>query len=149
MSGYKRPKKIYRLVFADPEMEGLEVRARSTSMGDYQLIMRLMMKLRQNPEVVEEDLDTIDDMLGQFAKVLVSWNLEVDTEVNGRTVTQPVPATKDGLLDQDIDFVMAIIDAWTDAVGGVDPELGKDSTSGGSFPEVTIPMELLSTSPGN
>jgi hypothetical protein len=140
MTGYRRARKVYRLIFADPDMEGLEVRAKSSTMGEYLAITRLLFQLRRNVRVVEEDLDVMDDLFGRFAKVLTSWNLEDDE-------SRPVPATKEALLDQEFDFVMAIIDAWIDAVNGVDPDLGKDSTSGEHSPEVDIPMELLSASP--
>jgi hypothetical protein len=101
--------------------------------------------------------------------VLVSWNLEDDArecrecaarwfdgagecpkghEADWIVVENaPVPATEAGLLEQDPDFVMAIINAWTSAVGDVGDGLGKGSTSGARFPEVSIPMELLSKSP--
>jgi hypothetical protein len=140
--GYKRTKKTYTLIFEDPEMEGLEVKATTSSMADFMAIQRQLMKLQANPGLVEEDLETLDDLFGRFSKVLTSWNLEDDDD-------KPVPPTKEGLLAQDPEFVMQIIAAWTDAVGGVDPELGKGSPSGPSFPEVNIPMDPLSSAPGS
>jgi hypothetical protein len=141
--GYKRPKKTYTLIFDDPEMEGLEVKTRSTSMGEYFHITKLLIKLQENPEVVPEDLENIEDMFSRFAKVLVSWNLEDEEGM-------PIPATAQSLLDQDIDFAFKIINAWTDAVGGVDPELGKDSASTPNSPEeLELPMEVLSGLPGS
>jgi hypothetical protein len=103
--------------------------------------------------------------------VLLSWNIERDVNQckgcrakfdperpacpdcgSGEYVfleNDPVPATKEGLLTQDQDLVMAIINAYSGAVGSVDSDLGKDSNSGGNFPEVSIPMDPLSKSPGN
>jgi hypothetical protein len=146
--GYKREKKIYNLVFSDPEMNGLEVKTESASLGAYLKIVELAMRM-QSSGAEDLDLAALDELFGRFASVLVSWNLEVEAVVNGEPVDQPVPATKDGLLDQDPDFVMAIINAWTSAVGDVGDGLGKGSTNGAKFPEVSIPMELLSKSPGS
>jgi hypothetical protein len=144
--GYKREKKIFRLQFEDPSMAGLEVRAKSTSMGEYLTISRLLTRLQANPGLVESDVDTLEELFARFARVLVSWNLE-DEDEDGRDVA--IPPTKEGLLGQDPDFAMGVVNAWASAVGGVDEELGKDSNSGPRFPEVNIPMAALSTSPGS
>lgn len=171
MAGYKREKKIYNLVFSDPDMAGLEVKTKSTSLAGYLKIVELAMKM-QATAADDIDLGALDELFGRFAKVLVSWNLEDDArECNGcqkrwfdlgETICfwcgkedwvavedAPVPATKAGLLDQDPEFVMAIVNAWTSAVGDVGADLGKDSTNGAKFPEVSIPMELLSKNPGS
>lgn len=144
--GYKATKKIFDLRFADPEMAGLEVKAKNTSAGDFLAIQRRALAMQQTTELTEQDLDTIDDLFGRFANVLLAWNLE-DEGPDGED--EPVAPTKAGLLSQDFDFVMVIINAWLEAVGGVDEDLGKDSASGGSFPEVNIPMELLSSNPSS
>lgn len=146
--GYKRQLKIYNLVFSDPDMAGLEVKTKGTSLASYLKIVELAMKM-QGSAADDIDLAALDELFGRFADVLVSWNLEVETVVKGKPVDQPVPATKEGLLDQDPEFVMAIVNAWTSAVGDVGGDLGKGSTNGANFPEVSIPMELLSKSPGS
>lgn len=138
---YKRERKRYNLVFADPDMRGLEVKAKSTSMGEFLEINKLSMQLLESPDMTKQDIATLHELFERFSTVLVSWNLE---DEDG-----PVATTKDGLLTQDPEFVMEIISAWIDAVNGVDAELGKDSTSTPQFPEVSIPMDTLSTSPGS
>jgi hypothetical protein len=121
--GYQR--KVYRLVFDDPEMDGLEVRAKSVSLG----------AMRKAADSDDEFL-----MMELFAKALVSWNLEDDGE--------PVPATLEGLEDQDPEFVTAIITAWTGTISGVPDAspLGGGSDSGRRSLEASIPMETLSPS---
>lgn len=129
--GFKRSAKIYKLVFDDPELEGLEVRARSLSIGE-------MRRLSANQQ--DADDNTVTEMLAAFVKALVDWNLE-DEDGN------PVPHTVAALEEfPDNDFVLGMINTWIDAVIGVDAELGKDSPSGEPFPEGSIPMEPLSPS---
>jgi hypothetical protein len=140
--GYKREKTIYNLVF--PDMEGLEVKATSTSMGEFQRIAKLAVKLDENPdELSVDDIDALDALFERFAKVLISWNLEDEDGT-------PVPATKEGLLDQDPVFVMTVVNVWLSTVSSVPASLGKDSNSTNTFPEVSIPMEVASSaSPTN
>jgi hypothetical protein len=119
--GFKHQAKVYRLVFDDPALAGLEVRARSLSIGELR------------------DDDT--SVLEAFAKALDSWNLE---DEGG----EPLPPTLETLESYpDIDFINALSAAWLNAVAGVDDELGKGSDSGRpSLEESAIPMEPLSPS---
>jgi hypothetical protein len=131
--GFKR-EKIYNLIFDDPEFDGLEVKARSASIGTIRRVMALS-------SGAEDGQDTLLEMERVFAKYLVSWNLEDEAD-------QPVPATFEGLDDQDTDLVMALITAWVSAVTGVDDASPLDDSSGSGkpSPEVSIPMEPLSPS---
>ncbi|MGH3381368.1 MAG: hypothetical protein ACRDP6_42215 [Actinoallomurus sp.] len=135
--GYKR-NKIYKLVFADPEFEGLEVRARSVSTGKFLEIVELAkLRDRESTELSAEDMAKVTGMLEVFAGALISWNLEDDDD-------QPVPATHEGLLSQDLDFVLDLVKAWMDAVVSVPDDVGKGSASGVTFPEASLPMDPLS-----
>jgi hypothetical protein len=141
--GYKR-EKVYRLVFEDPDLKGLEVKARSVAVGKLLQISELK-ELRNSGELDGDGIAKTRDLLKIFADALVSWNLEVDITVNGEVITQPVPATLDGLLEQDLDFVLQIIEAWMEAVTSVSKSLGKASPSGVTFPEGSLPMAPLSS----
>lgn len=141
--GYKRPQKVYVLNFEDKEFEGLVVKAKSTSMEDFLAIQRGALRLQENKEVVLSDIDIMEDLFGRFSQVLVEWNLEDDKD-------QPIPASKSGLLAQDPEFVLAIIEAWIGAAGGgVDESLGKDSQNGGLSPEAADLMAALSRNLGS
>lgn len=121
--GFKHQAKVYRLVFDDPALNGLEVKARSLSIG----------------ELNDDEVRVFES----FAKALVSWNLE-DEDGN------PLPATLEAIESYpDAEFMTTLVSAWVNAITGVDKDLGKDSTSGKSFPEDTIPMEPLSANPVN
>jgi hypothetical protein len=82
------------------------------------------------------------ELLEIVASALVSWNIE---EEDGTAV----PADFDGLSTLETQFVMEIIAAWSQAVAGVTGPLEKGSTSGGTFPEASLPMEPLSPSQEN
>ncbi|MGR6923083.1 hypothetical protein ACU635_53265 [[Actinomadura] parvosata] len=133
--GYKRPTKVYKLVFAeDDDMAGLEVRARSMSTGAL-LDMAPLLDLKLSASPTAEEMESIAELLEKFAQVLVSWNLE---DEDG----QPVPATLEGLLDQDIDFVIRIIMAWADAISGVPAPLPQTSPDGEPSLAASIPMDV-------
>lgn len=143
--GYKRGK-VYRLVFADPEFEGLEVRAKSVPTGDFLKITELM-SLKDSGGFTADDKDKLTDLFATFADALIDWNVEDDERdeqgnLTGRDV--PVPPTLEGLLTQDLDMVLEIIKAWMDAVATVPDAVGKGSVSGVSFPEASLPMDPLS-----
>jgi hypothetical protein len=133
--GYKR--KTYLLKFEDPEMEGLEVRAKPPSTG---VLLRLSSLIDQRPKDIQEAEERVNNLYATFAKVLTSWNLEEEDDT-------PVPATEDGLATQDLLFVVQIIKAYLRAVYGVSESLKEQSSSGDPILEDSIPMEPLSESP--
>lgn len=133
--GYVRQRKIYRLRFEDPDMNGLIVRARSVPMGELLAIGTAAADFENG----SRDPQGLGQMFEVFASALVEWNLE---EPDGT----PVPTTVDGLYAQDIDFLMEIIQAWIEAIQGVAGPLGQPSPSGGPSLAATIPMETKSPS---
>lgn len=136
--GYKRPARIYTIVdWPDEDMAGLEVKARSVKLKKFIEFGRLMSNAKAAS--AEDAEEAITNLVSFFAKALVSWNLEDDDGA-------PVPATYDGLIEQDNDFVMRIIFAWMQIVGGAPGPLGKPSTDGETSLVASLPMEPLSTS---
>lgn len=133
-----RKSKTYKLVFDDPDFDGLEVRTKGASIGTLLEITRL------TQEAASNDDQKVRALLDKFASVLVSWNLEDEADDGTRT---PVPATLDGLLAQDQQFVEALVTGWLEAVSGVDADTKAHSSGGGPSPVVSLPMEALSESP--
>jgi hypothetical protein len=135
--GYKRP--TLKLVFEDEEFEGLEVKARRLSINDVFRVAELadlgVNGLRDNKEQLAELLDLV-------AGVLTSWNLEDEDGV-------PVPRTGAGLGGQDLAFVTALAGALSNASASVPRPLEPSSNGGQPSPEVSLPMEPLSPSPGS
>jgi hypothetical protein len=121
--GYQRP--TLKLVFTDPEMDGLEVRARRLSIGELLHITSL---------ASDENAGT-DDMLAALAAALLSWNLE---DADGA----PVPLTADGLKGQDYLLLEEIKKALIEASWAVPPPLSTPSTDGTPALEASIPMEV-------
>jgi hypothetical protein len=136
--GFKKKTTIYELVFEDKELEGLEVRAKSVPSGDLLDLMDAASKIDVTSSTFSNsDLSAIKQLLTGFSRALVSWNLE---EEDGT----PVPPTLESIHAQEFIFVLPIVTAWMDAVAGVSADLGKDSGSGETFPEGSLPMETLS-----
>lgn len=132
--GYVR-EKIYNLVFEDPELAGLEIKTRSTSVGQFMDISKLMDAAGTD---LATDIDKMTALLRLFADgALISWNLE---HVDGT----PVPADFEGLYAQDLDFVLEVISAWMNAVATLPGP--KEPSSNGGVPsvEASLPMEALS-----
>jgi hypothetical protein len=136
--GYRREPKQYKLIFEDPGMAGLEVVARSLSIGEFAKVTRLADQVKDDSEATAGVLDLFE-MLG---KSLASWNLEDE-------VGDPVPADYEGIKTQELDFILAIVSAWISAIADVTPPLPAGSNSGGTSPEASLPMEPLSPSPPN
>jgi hypothetical protein len=129
--GFVPQRKQYRLKFKDHELDGLEVTVASASIGT---LLGLSEMSTESPEHATERLERSIQVL---AEALVSWNIE-------NAAGEPTPATVDGLKQQDMSLVMAIISAWTEAVSGVAPPLPGGSDSGETFPEGSLPMAVLS-----
>ncbi len=115
MSGYRRQPKTYVLRFE--AYEGLEVAARSVSVEELLTVLELADKMTGSP-----NKEQVTDLFGWFAKQLIGWNLE---DEDGK----PVPATLKGLLAQDFDFALALVNAWVSAISP-----GKSPPSSGGMP---------------
>jgi len=133
--GFRRERKIYKLKFEDPDLAGLEVLARSLPLGEF----FKMSSLTEGAENMAGVAAQAEQLFREFAKSLVSWNLE---DEKGR----PVPADYDGIQGQEFDFVLAIITAWMEAMASVRPPLPMPSSNGATFPEASLPMASLSPS---
>lgn len=146
--GFER-KKIMVLVFEDPDLEGLEIKARSVSAGTALAaargleggagiadVDRMLRALAGCPPECGSGHDELPPGQEHYLNRLVSWNLEEDG--------MPVPLDYAGLLSLDLDFVKTIAETWLDSAVGTPGDLGKDSTAGGPPGEVSIPMETLS-----
>lgn len=127
--GYKVNHKVFKLKFEDDEYEGLEVRAKSTSVGKFMRLVNIVEK----DEATSED---VQELFEGFAKVLVSWNVEDDDD-------NPVPTTTEGLYSLDMDFVLPILRAWAGAIASVSPPLPPSSNNGRSSAEASLPMATL------
>lgn len=123
--GFKRKRKLYKLTFADPDMDGLQVTMHAIPVG---VVLEL--------QAASEKTDGNARLFEIMSEALVEWNLENEDGT-------PVPATKEGVMTQDMDFVMAIITSWTEAISGVSAPLASGSTSGETFPEASLPMAVL------
>lgn len=144
---------IYKLTFEDEQYAGLEIRARSAPIKS---LMELATLVDLEPEqLTANGMQAMRDLCAGFSKALVSWNVEESVDADGNpvdpdnpeAVTRPVPATEEGLLAQDFDFVIAIVLTWMDTVAGAAAPLAKRSADGPSSVQTDlIPMEPLSES---
>jgi hypothetical protein len=145
--GYVRKATIYRLIFEDEDLDGLEVRVRGMTTGQLLDLTRAASSLVGKvggqvrvEDLAPSDMDSMDLLFSSLADALVEWNLE--EEVDGAVL--PVPATLAGIRSQESAFVFRLVSEWMEAAGGTPGPLGGRSTSGGTFPEVSLPMEPLS-----
>lgn len=130
--GYRRERKVYNLVFGEgSDYEGLEVQAYSISVGELLEFQALQEKVK------DEDFESIEALLSKFTKALKEWNLEDEDGT-------PIPISDTAVKDQDLGFVLTLIEHWLEAVGSVAKDLGKASNSGGTSVEERLPMEEVS-----
>ena len=132
--GYRPEPKLVRVVYDDHP--GLVVRARTVPADVFMTISGYTDKTT--------DKDDIAYLFSEFAKVLISWNLEYsdDEEMAGELV----PTTVDGLMSRDFDLVLSIVLGWMEAVGGVSVPLDQRSIGGSPSLVESLPMEPLSVS---
>jgi len=133
--GYKRQRKIFKLVFEDPDMEGLVVRCRSTSVRQFLDIQTMAQNAKGEGS---DELAGVKALLATFATVIIDWNMEDDDDT-------PIAPTAETLLDEDFDFVMVMVNAWIEAMAGVAKDLGKASTPTSPPPAESMLLEIPST----
>lgn len=127
--GFKVKHPILRLTFDKPELEGLEVRARSIGLGAYLSLAR-MAELSDKETLDAEDMAQLGGPFKILAQALVSWNLE---EEDGT----PIPATFEGIMSQDMGIMFDVLSGWMDAIASVSIPLDR-------APKGTKPLEALS-----
>lgn len=127
---FKRKRKVYVLDFEGTEYEGLQVKVRGLTTGEYLEIVSLSAPNTEGDREVE-------GMLRMFANHLVSWNLT--DEDSGELV----PTTYEGVSGNDFVMNMAIINAWTEAIASVPEKTEKKSFPGDAPLVASIPTETL------
>lgn len=111
---------ILHLVFDDPRLAKLQIKARSVSIGEW-------MKLK-----------TDSDYVDKFADCLVWWTLGKKAG-NGRPVAEPT--TKEALFELEPWELRTVVKAWRKAVIGLPDPLEQPSTNGGPSAVASLPME--------
>ena len=156
MAGYVRQKKLFKLKFADPEFDGLVVLCKSVSIGEYFKLFETSKAAYEELDAAENlsELDEVDaevsairQLIRDFSKNVLKWNLqEPEDPTDEDSALVDVPCTFEGMLTQEPDFIMHLVDTWMNAVGGVDSPLGKQSSNGGLSQEQQILTDLSSVS---
>jgi hypothetical protein len=136
--GYKPARTLYRLKFEDHP--GLEVVAKSTSVERLMGLMGLVEKVGDLDEAaIATNFGLVEQVLRGFAEILHSWNVEDDDDT-------PIPATYEGLITQELPFVMEVVNAAVEAISTAPPPLPKNSSADPTL-EASIPMTPIDQSP--
>ncbi len=141
--GYVR--KTLKLVFDDPDFEGLEVRAKRLNVEQL-LDLAKLETLKGMKDDSPQVRDGLKSLFTTLAGLITSWNLEepVDpADPDGPTVA--VPVTTEALAALDMGFVMSLVLALQEATVGVSGPLVTRSPSGGQSLEASLPMEVESS----
>lgn len=129
--GFKVQRKTYKLIFKDPDYEGLEVTARELSAGE---LWEFIAAEKATTAGGDDAMDGRRKTMQMLADALVSWNAETEEG-------EPIPTTIEGLLSQGLGFAGRVMDAWTDALVGIPAPLPQTSTAGEPSVEASIPMD--------
>lgn len=147
VKGFKPKRTLYRLDFDGTDLEGLEVDARGSSLEEVLTLMENADELGDLKEL-DENADAKEiaakmrELVAPFGRKLVHWNLLTDDD-------EPVPASVDGLLTQELGFVIRLITAYSAAMQQAPPPLPGGSASGGTSQAELTAMASLSRSPGS
>lgn len=127
--GYKPVRKIYNLSFE--EYPGLEVVMGSMALGKLMDVAKLQLRLNEPDEAKRLEIFKL------FSDKLIRWNVEhpenEETELCprcGMAEGTELPATIDGLLCLDLEFIMAIVFGWISTLSRVNPGKGMNLNNG-------------------
>ena len=135
---YRKKPQVFTLTWdADSAYPGLTVRVRSVPVGEVTDLAGALYKVTS--QGIAAASGAMGTAMAMLAGHLVSWDLE---EEDGT----PVPVTLDAVRAQDLDLILAVLAEWMGAIAGVAPPLPQGSNGGGTFPELSLPMEPLSPS---
>src|SRR6184192_1711100 len=122
--GFKANRTVYKLVFDEPDLDGLIVRIRSGTLAERQEF---------------DDITTNADLFEFFPRLLVEWNAEGDDG-------EPLPLTADGIRQLEPLTFQAIQSSWIRAIREVPAPLEAPSNDGEISEVASIPTETLSES---
>jgi hypothetical protein len=128
MAGFRRKRKTYMLDFSDTEWDGLQVKVRGLTTGEYLQIVSLS-------GATDEDSKETELMLRMLSSHIVSWNLEDNGE--------PVGVSFEEIKENDFLMNMAIVNAWVAAISSVPEDVAKKSRTGNDSLVASIPTEML------
>lgn len=129
--GYRHKIPHIRVAFEDGhEYHGCEVILRKLQLGEFLDLMQI------SPDSAVQN---VGDQLATMADKIVSWNLEDETGA-------PVPVTRETVLQQDKDLMMAVLNGWVTALQGVPAPLESSSPDGEPSLEASLPMAPQSQS---
>jgi len=128
--GYRKAPTIYTLTDF-PDDEGLVVRMKAVRLGK----VRRLLALTSGGSDSDDGL-MVDEVVRLLTEGMVSWNLE-DEQGN------PIEPNEEGIDGLELELALTIVNAWLDQMVGVQPDLGKDSSSGERFPGQPVTMEAL------
>lgn len=122
--GFRKQRTLYKLVFEDPSLDGLEVTARALSMRDFLAVSKM-----------PDQADQQEASLRKLADAIVAWNLE---DEDGK----PVSPDYKGLCAQEVSFINQLTQAWVSAITDVPKSSQTGSNGSGTYPELSIPMDV-------
>lgn len=127
--GYKKVPTIYTIDKIDGA-EGLTVRLKGLKVGKLRKLIRI---LEADERALADILDEVFDLLSENA---VSWTLEDEDGT-------PVEFDREGIEELELPQIFSLLGSWMDKMTSIGDDLGKDSTSGESFPGLPVTMEAL------
>jgi len=146
--GFVRQPTIYKLVWPEgDEYHGLEVKVRAIPISLFFDLMKVVdvnsLDLNDiKPEDLSSDsLEAVTELFKMFADNLVDWNLQEQIEEGG-PVTD-VPPTAEGVMAQELGFVLMLVEKWMSVISDVTGPLGNLSFDGGKSPVPSMEMEPL------
>lgn len=132
-----RPKQVtYNLKFEDPDLDGLEVKAKPVTLEQFFSVLELAkFKDMSQADVTEEDIEKFKDVFLALDNLIASWNID-------RPDGTPLPITEARTLEFGLAF--KILMAVFDALVGVDVPLDQPSKDGELL--AGLPMETATLS---
>lgn len=137
--GFRPAPRRYRLVFDDPALKGLEVVARSVSIGEFMEMTGLDEATALSPMTLPDGAPVPLTMLQRFAETIAEWNLE---DEDGKAVDVSFKALK----DLDLSVVRPMVKAWLEGISGVSRPLDVPSASGETSEAASLGLESASES---
>lgn len=126
--GFRREAPEYVLHFEDEQFDGLVVHAKSLPLREFFELQKLQLKS-------EEDAGAAEQIIRRMSDVIVSWNVEDDDD-------KPVPVSFESLISYDMTFILAIFNAWMEAVASVPNRSSGSSNAGETSLVPSIPMDV-------
>jgi hypothetical protein len=125
---------------AVPGFDGIDIRCKRTPINILFAGMRILMEFESLKIDGIKDIERMESMVTRMAEFLVERTISWDVQTEDGDA---LPVSVESFRELGVDFLLAYLRTWAESATSVPESLGKESGTGVTSEEASIPMAAL------